>query len=395
MSCNEKNDVHPPLRPLVYTEQQNADPRLAKIREERFLRNLTGSKEKNKTPIQPLPITPEDLGERIVEYLNARDKTQWENLWFEPFVFSEEFGLNEKDAEKKRDLVIADSSKIWDEFHPGEPAQARKKGLAALLEFRKLVLGNARTGVSGTHYPGNILVLEIKEAQLEIEFPIETIFRKGDHYAILSSISGNEMLRFIRKIGLHLRPELQDPSDYIVPLKVGNYWRYRLTDEASDLVAPDVFEEGLSTQEGASTKTVEVVSVDRVAGRRLVEFLISYDDEEKTKITERWLTTPTQIFDCDERCTTDFLDLKKLLGHLQKLNPLFSAKESKSVDVELPMGQFDAVLKFHEPIPLNSTDPRLMYPQWVYFKPRLGVVRRSVERPIKPHELLIAYRLIP
>ena len=395
-SCQEKpSESTSPLRPLIYTEQQNDDPRLAQIREERFLRKLSGSKDENNKIPPKRPINADALGQEIVNRLNARNKTLWEHLWFDTFIFSEEFGSNLKDAAKGRDLVIAESSNIWNEFDPGEPTQSRKKGLASLLSFQSLILGKAQTGVSGTHYSDNILVLEIKEAQLEIQFKIGTILEKDNHFGLLSSISGNETLRFIRSIGLHLRPQLQDPGDYIVPLKVGNYWRYRLADEASNVMASDIFEEGLSTQKGATTKTVEVVSVDRIEGRRLVRFRVSYDDEEKTKITENWLTTPTKIFNCDELCTKNFSDLNALLKHLQNLKPLFSSKETLNVDIELPMGQFDGVLKFHNPEPEANSDSRLVYPQYIYLKPRLGIVRRTIDRPVKPHELLIAYRLLP
>ncbi|GEM_PF-5152403 len=398
----EKESPPPPLRPLIFTEQQNKDPRLAKIREERFLRTLMGKNIQEKIS---LPVRSDDaqvFGQEIFQRLIGRDKVLWEHLWFDAFVFAQEYGESIADAKEHRDLSIAKTSPLWEQFDPGQPTQARKKGLASLLEFRKLVLGHPEQGVDATHYSDNLLIMQLREAHIEIRFKIKTIVRKNNKLGLLSTISENSLLSFIRVLGFHLRGDLQEPESYFIPLKVGNYWRYKLTENAKDLSASDIFEEGLSTQNGASTKTIEVKSVDRIEGRRLVEFLISYDDQEKKQYTERWLTTPTMIFPCGDRCVKNFSNLKKLIFSLKDLPPLFSfdndvlgKRTEESLNLELPMGQFDDVFEINQKASPNSVDPSMNYPQTIYLKPHLGIVRRSVERPEKRHELLIAYRLLP
>jgi hypothetical protein len=165
------------------------------------------------------------------------------------------------------------------------------------------------------------------------------------------------------------------------------------------------FERGLEDSDGATVRTVQVVSVDRVRTRRVVTLKIAYDDEDETTVFERWLLFPRAIYMCDSNCFELFDDLSKLLEYVQQEEPLFRLPLRPGErwgditvigveDVTVPMGKFDGVLDLQLSARAGQFDPALFYPQRLFLKPGVGIIKRNVERSSRPIEALIEYRLM-
>lgn len=387
-------DERRPLRPLIYTEQPNHTAPMIKAREERLLRELQNA------ATEPQNVEPENmrsldqLGEAIVKSAANQSFENFESLFADAESIAFDRGISLEEASNFVDHAIGDSADFMQQFSPGPTSERRTRGMLDVLEFETLV------GEKGDY----TLVVRLKHSSITYAFDIGDVVKTKRGFRLAGSIKTAPELNRLRLLGLHLRPEVLSPATYWFPMTVGNFWRYRLSKRN---VTRDLgqFERGLEDSDGATTRTVQVASIDRIDARRLVRLNVFYDDEDATTIVENWLLVPKAIYICDSNCEAQFSDIGALLEWMKLETPILThpiAPDEKQTnfeavreeDVIVPMGKFDGtwVLRMNEKI--GSFDDTHFYPQEVWFKPGLGIVKRRIERDRRPVEALIEYRLM-
>ena len=442
-----------PLRPLIYTELPDLTPQAAAVRERRIMRELLhGASTSNgswgalgESAEQPDLHDAEAFGRALTRALLDQDEALWDHLFISPASYARAVHV---DLERARDFVDelqAASLKAWSLFHVSRLSEAPEGGLASLIEFRSMTLGQGRT-LQGelaredepvAQHWGNVLTLGLRhheEVIFEVRLP--KILRvpgspqgASSTLALAAALEPSRRLETFITMGMHLKPELLRSQEYPFPLAVGNFWRYRRYprdeapgegEQADPMEVALLGEEEQRLDRGPGETLLEIVSVERYEGIRLVTYRLSYDDQELSSKTGHWLVAARAIYDCARACVRHIEDLPWLLDTLNRDVPLYvfpisgqqswgssasglSAQVARaSEQVEVPAGKYNGVYLIELRGERVMRDPFLTISQLRRaFVPGQGVIRqelRGVSASGEPRwiiEELIEARIMP
>lgn len=396
-----------PLRPLIYTELPDLTPRAAAVRERRLMRELLfGSTDQSgkqwghlKAPENLPPLIDEvSFGKALTRALLSHDEALWDHIFVSPSSYAAMVHVRPKDANTFVDELQAKSSQVWELFAIEHASEAPEGGLSSLFEFHSMTLGQGRT-LSGklarrkddvvAQYWGNVLKVGLRDSDVVFEIRVPKILRVLDQekapdgqytLAMAAPLKASSQLQMFTAAGMHLKPELLRIQEYPFPLAVGNFWRYRRfrhdqkpskKESMNAMDAALVLDEEQEVDRGPGETLLEVLSVQRYQGWRLVKYRVSYDDQELTMKESHWLVSPRAIYHCSRNCVRHVEDLNWLLGYMQRMTPLYlfpikmgkawsdardseqdSTKELKNAavsvasltqNIEVPSGKFNGV----------------------------------------------------
>lgn len=353
--------VDQPLRPLIYTELPDLTPRAAAIRERRLMRELLlgasaddqhdASWGRLQTPTNFQPLTSANvLGEAMTRALFTQDEALWDHVFVSPSSYAGMVHVKPEAAHTFVDELLGKSAQAWDLFHIEHASEAPEGGLSALFEFRSMTLGQGRTlsgkivrredDVVAQHW-GNVLTIGLRGSTVEFELRVPKILRVVDHekspsgepiLAVAAPIEASSLLQMFIAAGMHLKPELLRSQEYPFPLAVGNFWRYRRYrhDQSPEKAAPlDSMDAALLlddeqvAERGPGESLLEILAVERYNGVRLVQYRISYDDQEFSMKEAHWLVSPRTIYHCSRACVRHVEDLNWLLNYMQRSSPVY------------------------------------------------------------------------
>lgn len=447
---DERASAQQPLQPLIYTEHPNVDPEAVAVRERRLMRQLLeGADEsgewgdmRNRTRSDlPVISTKDVLGRSIFEALVERRPALWDRVFVAPVDYARMVHVDLDAAREYVDSVQAQSDDLWSKFEVEHASEAPSGGLESVFEYRGLELGEGRT-LDGpiadddeyvAQYWGNTLRIGLVDADVEFEVRIPKILRASNSVlggsepvlGIASPLSGESRFDVFLGAGLHLKPQLLETHEYPIPLKVGNFWRYRRrlagASQASDTIERTAPSAGLLKREvdeedGSQTRPVpdrgglaatealtEVVSVQRMGTRRLVHLRRSYNDAKLRTLNHYWMLTPRRIYFCNRACRRNVDDLGWMLVYMRRQTPIYvfpleaghrwtqagrAASQDEAtfsidedwVDVEVPAGSYDNALSIRGLGPYDDFDRYYRGHRLVrVFAYGEGVVRRRLE----------------
>jgi hypothetical protein len=418
-----------PLQPLIYTELPDLTAAAAAVRERRLLRELLHGTEKGKEwgRLQhrenlPAPTNEEELGQLLAQALIARDEAKWDHAFVSPASYAGMVRVDLEDARKFVDELQGSSMPTWRMFDIEHASEAPEGGLASILEFHSLELGQGRT-VSGKiakkdapveQHWGNTLRLKLKgQGEVLFELRIPKILRVSDRrklatgeplLVVASAIDASKRLETFFDAGLHLKPELLRSQEYPYPLSVGNFWRYRRFNKGKSSQAerdPMAIPSDVDTQANfaATDVLLEILGIERYGSLRLVKYRTSYNDTELTVRERNWIVTPRRIYDCGRNCSRHVEDLGWLLDHLSRDTPRYHfplvwgegwGEEGESyafdkapvrvlpnhAEVEVPAGTFSSAVVIESPSGTILSDPFITVSSGKrVFMPGKGIVR--------------------
>lgn len=367
-----------PLQPLIYTERPDLSHEAAAVRERRLMRQLLegssasgswGSLEADQSKEYAPVRSADELGEAMFEALVNHDEGQWDRLFVAPDAYAQMVRVEVDEARKFVDDLQAKSRRTWQSFEPGRPSEAPEGGLASVLEFHALELGEGRTLGGGladddepvAQYWGNELVLRLSGTDVFFELRIPKILRvsnprQGPQVATLAlgaAVQMSSKLEVYLRAGLHLKPQLLEAHEYAYPLAVGNFWRYSRRPVQSDdqgeargdeevveaALDEQVVEADDSPRIRATETLLEVTGVDDFGPLRMVTLRRTYNDEAMTTIEQQWLVMARRIYRCSRICRNKVEDFGWLLGYLARETPIYrfpvSLEEAWGVGGEL------------------------------------------------------------
>lgn len=285
---SDRAEALAPLQPLIYTEHPNVDPEAVAVRERRLMRQLVegadesgnwGSLHDRQRQDLPRISEADVLGRTIFKALVERDHALWDRVFVAPVDYARMVHVDLDKAREYVDGVQARSQDLWINFDIEHASESPEGGLRSVFEYRGLELGEGRT-LDGpvaeddeyvAQHWGNKLRIGLVDSDVEFSVTIRKILRapnsvRGGSEPILgvaSEMSGESRFDVFLGAGLHLKPELMETHDYPIPLKVGNFWRYRRR---------------LSDSEEASTR------VERTApSAGLIKREVDDEDEDSTR----------------------------------------------------------------------------------------------------------------
>lgn len=441
-----------PLQPLIYTEHPNVDPEAVAVRERRLMRQLLegadesgnwGDMRDRQRADLPVIRSKEALGRAIFEALVHRKPALWDRVFVAPVDYARMVHVDLDAAREYVDGVQADSGDLWSKFEIEHASEAPTDGLESVFEYRGLELGEGRTldgpvaeeGEYVAQYWGNTLRIGLVDSDVEFEIGIRKILRAANSVrggsepvlGVASSMSGESRFDVYLGAGLHFKPELLETHEYPIPLKVGNFWRYRrrLVDgggaakvvdretPSAGLIKREVDDEGDDGQTrsvpergglAATEALTEVVSVQRLGTRRLVHLRRSYNDEKLRTLDQYWMLTPRRIYYCNRPCRRNVEDLAWILVYMRRQTPIYvfpletgyawseGGREAAAdeatfrvadawADIEVPAGSYDNALSIHGMGPFDEFDRYFSgHEQIRVFSYGEGVIRRRLER---------------
>jgi len=420
-----------PLQPLIYTELPDLTAAAAAVRERRLLRELLHGTEKGKEwgRLQsrenlPAPTNEQELGELLAQALIERDEARWDHAFVSPASYAGMVRVDLEDARKFVDELQGSSMPTWRMFDIEHASEAPQGGLASILEFHSLELGQGRT-VSGKlakkddpvdQHWGNILKLKLKgQGEVLFELRIPKILRVSDRrklatgeplLVVASTVDASKRLETFFDAGLHLKPELLRSQEYPYPLSVGNFWRYRrfikgksAEVERDPMAIPSEAEVDAQSTFAATDVLLEILGIERYGSLRLVKYRTSYNDTELTVRERNWIVTPRRIYDCGRNCSRHVEDLGWLLDHLSRDTPRYHfplvwgegwGEEGEShtfekapirvlpdhAEIEVPAGTFASAVVIESPSGTILSDPFITVSSGRrVFMPGKGIVR--------------------
>ncbi len=389
-----------PLRPLIYTEMPDLTPRAAAVRERRLVRELmVGADAEDarwgalRAP-RDLPAVhdAEALGRALTKALFERDEALWDHVFVSPSSYSGMVHVKPEDAHRFVDELQGESAEVWDLFFIEHISEAPEGGLGALFEFRSMTLGQGRT-LRGklakkksdvvSQYWGNVLTIGLRDSAVTFELRVPKVLRVVDRdkssdaqpvLSIAAPIKASRQLQMFIAAGMHLKPELLRSQEYPFPLAVGNFWRYRRfrhdqepqKEETLDAMdAALLIDDEQEAERGAGETLLEILSVERYGAVRLVEYRVSYDDQELSSKQAHWLITPRAIYPCYRACVKHIEQIDQLLDYMHRVTPIYQfpitrgntwtkaqkakgdevatqvSVARKTEDVEVPAGKFN------------------------------------------------------
>lgn len=350
-----------PLRPLIYTELPDLTPRAAAIRERRLMRELLlganastqgdASWGRLQTPANLQPLTDANqLGETMTRALFTQDEALWDHAFVSPSSYAGMVHVKPEVAHAFVDELLGKSAQSWDLFRIEHASEAPEGGLSALFEFRSMTLGQGRT-LAGkiarreddvvAQYWGNVLTIGLRGSSVEFELRVPKVLRVTDHekspsgepiLAVAAPVEASSQLQMFIAAGMHLKPELLRSQEYPFPLAVGNFWRYRRyrhdqsPEKAEPLDSMDaalLLDDEQITERGPGESLLEILSVERYNGVRLVQYRVSYDDQEFSMKEAHWLVSPRTIYPCSRACVRQVENIDWLLDYMQRSSPIY------------------------------------------------------------------------
>lgn len=217
-----------------------------------------------------------------------------------------------------------------------------------MFEFRSMNLGQGRT-MRGklakkddeiAQYWGNVLTIGLRDSPVSFELRVPKILRVVDRdksadahvLSIAAPVEASRSLEMFIAAGMHLKPELLRSQEYPFPLAVGNFWRYRRFRHDQEpraegtldpMDAALIMEEDQESDRGAGETLLEILSVERYGGVRLVEYRVSYDDQELSSHQAHWLVTPRAIYPCYRECVRHIEQIDRLLDYMHRVTPIY------------------------------------------------------------------------
>lgn len=356
-SSQEAPKAHTPLQPLIYTELPNLTPEAAEIRERRLVRELVDGQvtrdPKVQQPQRRMPVARDarTLGKVIFNALIKQDDALWDHAFVSPTSYSRMVHIKQKDARKFVDELMGKSKHTWELFSIAHVSEAPEGGLDTIYEFAGLELGQprlasgrrAKKNEHADQYWGNKLKIRLRGAEVVFTLTIPKILNVVDRaknpsgqpvLCVASKVIADRSLNVFVAAGLHLKHELLRSQEYPYPLATGNFWRYRRfikgkNDKAVDPI--DVsFQAPVDTELvanpvrfDATESLIEVLSVSRYRGMRLVKLRKNYNDQQLTTREFYWLMTPRHLYACSKQCVRRVDNMRWLLDYMQRQTPLF------------------------------------------------------------------------
>lgn len=316
-------------------------------------------------------------------------------------------------ADERKEALTRSLEAFMKHFRPDSATDARPDGLSGLIQPTALTLGPPRT-IQGaivenrddaTMYSANTLRIHVLGSTIDfdVRFPRLLKTEEGD-WKIAEAPTVSDTWEAFRRPGLDLKAELLDAEHAPFPFDVGNYWHYEV--KRVPLDGSTTADDTAPTRALAYRDTVSEVFQGTV--HHVVTLRRTFSDPARSPETRQLLVTTRHIYPCSGECYRRRDNLSFLMGYMGRTTPLMVAPSMRNhgwreggrpggrttrvaeispVQIIVPAGSFANVVHIRQADGGTGAS--------VYFTDGIGILREELRQGAELQQAnLVQYRIL-